>query len=461
LVADFDEKEAAGGGCGSGRDGAAGGEAGFEIGAGEVAFAGFEEDADEVADHVLEEAAAADAIAEALAFEMEAGGEDAADFGEAGGVLFVGGGEGGEIVLAFEDWGERAHDFFVERVGVVEDVAALEGRADFAAEDAVFVRLFEGVEAGMEGGRGFGDAVDADVRREEAIEGFLEVGGRDGVLEIEGGDLGEGVDSGIGAAGGFDADGGAFDFGEDLFELALDGGQAGLDLPAVVFGAVVGEFDADAAQGAGSGGAGAWFDDGDAGVAHGAAVGFEGGDVEGFEGDAGDADIDGAAATVDDGAGGEDACSGGLGDFDDFAGAAAGGDDIFDDDDGFAGLKVEAAAEAHFADHVAFGEEEAGAEGAGGFVADDEAAEGGRGDGFDGLGGDAAEGLGHHAAELFGVGGVLEDEGGLEVFAAVLAAGEAEVAAEVGAGFGEEVQYGTLVVGHIAQYSCPGRGGAP
>jgi hypothetical protein len=427
--------------------------------AGEVAFAGFEEDADEVADHVFEEAGAADAVVEAVAFEMEAGGEDAADFGEAEGVLFVGGGEGGEIVLAFEDWGERAHDFFVERVGVVEDVAALEGRADFAAEDAVFVCLFEGVEAGMEGGRGLGDAVDADIGREEAVEGFLEVGGRDGVLEVEGGDLGEGVDSGIGAAGGFDADGGAFDFGEDLFELALDGGQAGLDLPAVVFGAVVGEFDADAAQGVVSGGAGAGLDDRDAGVAHGAAAGVVGGDVEGLEGEAGDADVDSAAAAVDDGAGGEDAGAGGEGDFDDFAGAAAGGDDVFDDDDGFAGFEVEAAAEAHFAGDVAFGEQEAGVEGAGGLVADDEAAEGGRGDGFDGLGDCVAEGFGEESAELFGVGGVLEDEGGLEVFAAVLAAGEAEVAAEVGAGFREEVEDGAWEVGHIAQYSCPGAGG--
>lgn len=211
----------------------------------------------------------------------------------------------------------------------------------------------------------------------------------------------------------------------------------------------------------GSGGAGAGFDDGEAGVAERAAVGFVGGDVEGFEGDAGDADVDGAAAAVDDGACGEDAGSGGEGDFDDFAGAAAGGDDVFDDDDGFAGGEVEAAAEAHFAGDVALGEDEACAEGAGGFVADDEATEGGGGDGLDGLGGDAAEGLGHEAAELFGVGGILEDEGGLEVFGTVLAAGEAEVAAEIGAGLLKEVQDGTLVVGHIAQYSWMAAGGAP
>ncbi len=59
--------------------------------------------------------------------------------------------------------------------------------------------------------------------------------------EGEGGDLGEGVDAGVGAAGALGEDGFAGDAVDCLGECALDGGQAGLNLPAVVGGSVVGE----------------------------------------------------------------------------------------------------------------------------------------------------------------------------------------------------------------------------
>ena len=51
------------------------------------------------------------------------------------------------------------------------------------------------------------------------------------------------MDSGVGSPGGFYLYFAAFNFGQDGFEGALDGGQAGLDLPAVVVGAVVGYCD--------------------------------------------------------------------------------------------------------------------------------------------------------------------------------------------------------------------------
>ncbi len=82
---------------------------------------------------------------------------------------------------------------------------------------------------------------DADGWRESAVEGAEEVGGRDGGGEREGGDLGEGVDAGVGAAGALGEDGFAGDVVEGLGEGALDGGEAGLDLPAVEGRAVVGE----------------------------------------------------------------------------------------------------------------------------------------------------------------------------------------------------------------------------
>ena len=60
------------------------------------------------------------------------------------------------------------------------------------------------------------------------------------------GDLGAGVDAGVGAAAGVDGDGGAEEAGEGGFEGALDGGAGGLALPAEVGGAVVGNGGAEA-----------------------------------------------------------------------------------------------------------------------------------------------------------------------------------------------------------------------
>ena len=68
-----------------------------------------------------------------------------------------------------------------------------------------------------------------------------------GDVEGEGGDLGEGVDAGVGAAGALREDGLAGDVVDGLGESALDGGKAGLDLPAVEGRAVVGEDESSSA----------------------------------------------------------------------------------------------------------------------------------------------------------------------------------------------------------------------
>ena len=95
--------------------------------------------------------------------------------------------------------------------------------------------------AGVEVWRNRLDGEDADAGREAAVEGAVEVGCGDGCSEGEGGDLGEGVDAGVGAAGALGEDAFAGDAVDGVGERALDGGQAGLDLPAVEGGAVVGE----------------------------------------------------------------------------------------------------------------------------------------------------------------------------------------------------------------------------
>ena len=76
-----------------------------------------------------------------------------------------------------------------------------------------------------------------------AVEGVVEVWGGDGNGEREGGDLGKGVNAGVGATGALGEDGFAGDVVDGMGEGALHGGEVGLDLPAVVGGSVVGEDD--------------------------------------------------------------------------------------------------------------------------------------------------------------------------------------------------------------------------
>ena len=63
----------------------------------------------------------------------------------------------------------------------------------------------------------------------------------DGGFERDGSDLAEGVNAGVGAAGALGEDGLAGDVEEGVGERSLDGREAGLNLPAVVGRAVVGE----------------------------------------------------------------------------------------------------------------------------------------------------------------------------------------------------------------------------
>ncbi len=60
-------------------------------------------------------------------------------------------------------------------------------------------------------------------------------------LQLEAGNLPEGVDAGIGAAGALGQRGFAGDAAEGGLQLALDGWFSGLNLPAAVIGAVVGK----------------------------------------------------------------------------------------------------------------------------------------------------------------------------------------------------------------------------
>ena len=68
------------------------------------------------------------------------------------------------------------------------------------------------------------------------------VGGRHAVVGVEVDDLADGVDAGVGAAAGVDADAcSPVERGEGGFQRLLHGAEAGLRLPAVEVGAVVAE----------------------------------------------------------------------------------------------------------------------------------------------------------------------------------------------------------------------------
>jgi hypothetical protein len=298
-VFDLDEEETSGGCGGTGGGAIAGGEDGGDVVGGDAAAGGFDEGADEVADHVVKEAGTGDAVDEEAVAAMPGGVVDGAGvwggfdgdvlFSEgfpqrlkphswgglnggtevpplqngaffsilrglcfcAGGEVGVYGGEGGEVVGAADVVGGVLEDGEVEREGAVPDVGSEGRRADAfdgeggwvgdAGEDAVLVGLAEGVVAGVEGFGCVLDGEDADAGGKGVVEGAMEVGGGDGDGEREGGDLGKGVDAGVGAAGALREDGLSGDALDGFGEGSLHGGEIGLDLPAVVGGSVVGE----------------------------------------------------------------------------------------------------------------------------------------------------------------------------------------------------------------------------
>ena len=131
---------------------------------------------------------------------------------------------------------------------MIVEVETFEGRANLFAPHAVFVRLGLRLKPRVEVGGNFGDVEHSDGTRQQMIDRALQVNAGDGIGKGTGGDLGEGMDSGIGAARRGDGNAGAFDFGDDALDSFLDGGDAGLDLPTVEVGAIVTKHEANAAM---------------------------------------------------------------------------------------------------------------------------------------------------------------------------------------------------------------------
>ena len=166
--------------------------------------------------------------------------------GLAGGKIGVGGGEGGEVVVADQDFGRLLEFGEVEDLGAVPDVGGEHRRTDqgvgvrgkvshdqSGGEDAVLVGLGDGTMAGVEAGGDRFDGQYADARGESAVKGTMQVGGWDGDVEGERGDLSQGMDAGVGAPGALREDGLSRDLEDGSGEGSLHGRQLRLNLPAV------------------------------------------------------------------------------------------------------------------------------------------------------------------------------------------------------------------------------------
>ena len=156
------------------------------------------------------------------------------------------------------------------------------------------------------------------------------------------------------------------------------------------------------------------------GVALGAIVGLVAGDFQFEQGAGGDVELEASAAAINDGAGGDGQGAFLFYDADGFARGAAGGPHVFDDQDAFAGLQLEAATQSHLAGAITFDEKRADTEGARDFMADNYAAKRGRDDAGNRV---ILEEFGESAAELFGVLRMLQHERALDVGGAVASAG--------------------------------------
>ena len=107
-------------------------------------------------------------------------------------------------MFAFEKTRRRGHGRFIERPGIVQRAAIIEGRQNGTAIDAVTVCLSLGNPARMKILAHFFGGHDADGRRQQRVHGALEFVGGESRVRLEVGDLADCVDARVSAAGAVD-----------------------------------------------------------------------------------------------------------------------------------------------------------------------------------------------------------------------------------------------------------------
>src|SRR5690554_2563359 len=151
-----------------------------------------------------------------------------------------------KIVLADQLLGGLAHRVQVEFAAGLPDSLAQQRMLEAMIPDIVVINLSAGRVARVKTRRGNIPEDHADIVVGQRVEPAHEVPGRQILVEIVGdmGHLPERVDAGIGAACALDFDliGAAIEHAHRRFgQLALDRARIGLDLPAVVGAAVIGD----------------------------------------------------------------------------------------------------------------------------------------------------------------------------------------------------------------------------
>jgi len=151
-----------------------------------------------------------------------------------------------EVVFAEEGGGCALQDFEVDAPGIGVDITSQERWANllagrFDGESAIFVCLGYGRVSRVKSFGNDARVENANGRGEGPIKGADKVGGWNSRMQLEACNLGEGVHAGVGAPGPLGEGGLAQDAIERRSQFALDGGVAGLNLPAVKVGAIVGE----------------------------------------------------------------------------------------------------------------------------------------------------------------------------------------------------------------------------
>lgn len=146
-------------------------------------------------------------------------------------------GEGGEIVEAPENFGRRLHPAEVELVLHPPDVPLAEGRP--AAGDQVEIASAPGHVAGMEARRRLLHPENVDRDGEEVVETMEDLPRRETVRGIQMGDLGKGMNAGVGPAGPLDLHLSPEELPGGIDQGPLDAPRVFLHLPAAVAGPVI------------------------------------------------------------------------------------------------------------------------------------------------------------------------------------------------------------------------------
>ncbi len=205
----------------------------------------------QVANHVVKESVASNDVEQLVGVVFESRLGNSADvrdlglfpggIGDAHRAVGIDGCEGGEVVPSDDKGGSLLHGLLVQWVRMVGNVAGQEGRNNIAAPYPIVVTLASRGVPRMEAYLDFIDCQDSNGGGKAVIEHGAKVGDRYGTAGFKTYDLRQCMNARIGASGAL---------WQKLFprealdhrcQRALNGGPAGLDLPSVEGGAVIGE----------------------------------------------------------------------------------------------------------------------------------------------------------------------------------------------------------------------------